>query len=111
MDAAGVDGPLVLVLAYCGLRFGEAAALRVRNVDLLRGRLRVTESVTEVKGELVFGTPKSHAARSVPVPRFVRAVLEQHLAGKTPDDLVFTSPDGHPMRNNNFRQPLHGTGP
>jgi len=29
---------LVLVLAYGGLRFGEAAALRVRRVDVPRGR-------------------------------------------------------------------------
>ena len=31
-EAAGDYRPLILVLAYCGLRFGEAAALRVRNV-------------------------------------------------------------------------------
>lgn len=38
-DAAGTDRLAVLVLAYCGLRFGELAALRVRNVDPLRRRL------------------------------------------------------------------------
>lgn len=103
-EAAGADGPFVLVLAYCGLRYGEAAAIRVRNVDLLRGRIRVAQAMTEVHGKVVFGTPKSHAARTVPVPRFLRAVLEQEMAGKAPDDLVFTSPGGQPLRNTNFRR-------
>ena len=31
---------LVLVLAYCGLRWGEAIALRVRDVEFLSRRLR-----------------------------------------------------------------------
>jgi integrase len=54
---------LVLVLGFCSLRWGEVAA-RVKRVDLLRRRLTVAESVTEVSGHLVWGTPKSHAARS-----------------------------------------------
>lgn len=32
---------LVLLLGYCGLRWGEAAALRRRDVDVLRGRISV----------------------------------------------------------------------
>jgi integrase len=59
---------LILVLAFCGLRWGEVAALRVKRVDLFRRRLTVAESVTEVSGRLTWGTPKSHQARSVPIP-------------------------------------------
>jgi integrase len=33
-----------------GLRWGELAALRVANVDLLRGRLYITAAVTEIGG-------------------------------------------------------------
>ncbi|MEJ7742412.1 MAG: hypothetical protein WKF73_07635 [Nocardioidaceae bacterium] len=65
--ACGPDRPLILVLAYCGLRWGEAAALRVRLVDLLRRRIEVAEAVVDINGRLVFGSPKSHQARSVPV--------------------------------------------
>jgi integrase len=50
------------VLAYCGLRFGELAALRVRNLDPLRRRLHIEESVTEVDGAMIFGTLKSTSA-------------------------------------------------
>ena len=76
-NAAGAGRVPVLVLAYCGLRWSELAALRVRNVDLLRRRLNIEQAVTEVNGaQIVWGTPKSHEARSVPLPRFLAAELE-----------------------------------
>ena len=40
---------LVLVLGYCGLRFGEATALRVADVDLSARRIRVRRSITYVR--------------------------------------------------------------
>ncbi|MDQ3055388.1 MAG: site-specific integrase, partial [Actinomycetota bacterium] len=95
---------LVLTLAYCGLRWGEAAALRVRRVDLMRGRLDIAEAMTEVNGKAIFGTPKSHQVRSVPVPRFLRDDLMVQLAGKGPSDFVFPSPDGAVLRVNNWRR-------
>jgi integrase len=47
-EIGGQYRALVLVLAFCGLRWGEVAALRVKRVDLLRRRLTVAEPVTEV---------------------------------------------------------------
>ena len=38
----------MLVLGYCGLRFGEAAALRVGDVNVWARRIRVSRSVTYV---------------------------------------------------------------
>ena len=38
--ASGRLRTLVFVLGYCGLRFGEAAALRVADVDVLARRIR-----------------------------------------------------------------------
>ena len=82
---------VVLVLAYCGLRWGELAALRVNRVDTMRRRITVAESVTEVDGRgLVWGTPKTHERRSVPMPRFVADLLAEHIAGREQDALVFT---------------------
>src|SRR3954469_4842626 len=49
-DAAGPGRVAVLVLGYCGLRWSELAALRVRHFDLLRRRVLVEEAVTEVDG-------------------------------------------------------------
>jgi integrase len=103
-DRCGPHRVLVLLLGYTGLRWGEAAALRVRRVDLLRGRIEVAESVTEVEGRQVFGPPKSHARRWVPVPRFLREDLADQLAGRAPDDFLFPSRAGTAMRVNNFRR-------
>ena len=94
---------LIRVLAYAGLRWGEAIALRARNVDLVRRRIEVAEAIVEVHGKSVVGTPKTHQCRSVPVPRFLAQELAKALAGKGPDDLVFTSPQGGVLRNTNFR--------
>jgi integrase len=106
-DLAEHCGPhrlLVLVLGCTGLRWGEAAALRVRRVDLLRGRIEAAESVTDVDGRMVFGPPKSHARRRVPVPRFLQDYLAVQLAGLGPGDLVFRSQVGTPLRVQNFRR-------
>jgi integrase len=102
--AAGPDRLIILVLAYCGLRFGELAALRVRNVDPLRRRLHIEESVTEVDGVMVFGTPKSHQCRSVPVSRSLAEALAEACVGKAPADLVFTAPRGGVLMLRNWRR-------
>jgi integrase len=94
------------VLAFCGPRWGEAVALRVKRVDLLRRRITVAESVTEVRGRLTWGTPKSHQARSVPVPKFLAELLAELVAGKAREDLVFTTMTGRPLPNLNWRRDI-----
>lgn len=96
---------LVHVFAYGGLRFGEAAALRRNDCDLERARLRVDESLADVNGTLIFGSTKTHQQRYVVIPPFIVAMLRQHLeehVGASHDALVFTSPDGTPLRYGNF---------
>jgi len=95
---------LILVLAFCGLRWGEVAGLRVGRLDLLRHRMAVSETLSEVGGRLLWGTPKSHAARSVPIPGFLVDLLAEVAADKSPGDLVFTTWRGKPLRNLNFRR-------
>jgi hypothetical protein len=53
---------LIYFLAYTGLRFGEAVALRTKRLDLLRGRCEVVESATEVGSALVWGPPRPMSA-------------------------------------------------
>jgi len=93
----------VRVLAYTGMRWGEATAVRVRRVDLVKRRIEVVHTAVELNGEMAYGTPKTHQRRSVPVPRSLIDALAQHMAGKDPDDLVFTTLRGGAMRNHNFR--------
>ena len=95
---------LLLLLAFCGLRWGEAAGLKVGRLDLLRRRVTVAETLSEVGGHLVWGTPKNHQVRSVPMPGFLVGQLAQVVDGSPPDALVFTTWRGKPLRNLNFRR-------
>jgi integrase len=95
---------LVLVLAFGGLRFGEATALRRSDV-LPGGRLRVERSVRRVSGRWEVGEPKTEAGhRTVTLPAGVAAVLEDHLekhVRDSPDALLFsTSSGGYLARSN-----------
>ncbi|GBD83815.1 putative prophage phiRv2 integrase [bacterium BMS3Abin02] len=97
---------MVHVLAYGGLRWGEMAALRRNRVDILRRRIQVSESVTEIGGRLAFGTTKTHQTRTVHLPSFVADMLGRHLqdVGDDPETLVFTAPKGGPLRYVNTRR-------
>ncbi|WP_370501474.1 tyrosine-type recombinase/integrase [Mycolicibacterium sp. jd] len=99
-DAAGEHRALVYVLGTCGLRFGEAAELRWRDVDLQKKTLRVSRSVTLVDNKFVVGTPKGGKARTVSLPAFVADLLAPGPA----DALVFPDSAGKHMRGTNVRR-------
>ncbi|MDQ1489581.1 MAG: hypothetical protein QOJ23_2095, partial [Actinomycetota bacterium] len=98
---------MVLFGAYCGLRLGELAGLRRGRVDLFRRQVRVSEIAVEVRGELIFGPPKTRAGnRKVPLPRFAADEMTVHLdtyGQPDPDSLVFMGPDGGALRANGWR--------
>jgi integrase len=104
LDAAGDQSLPIAVLAFVGIRWGELAGMRVRSLDLLRGRLEVVETVYEINGVLIPGTPKDHERRSVALPKSLRKDLATHMIGKQPEDYVFTSRAGSPLRSGNFRR-------
>lgn len=86
---AGQHATLVYVLAYTGIRWGEAVGLRVRALDLTRRRMLIEENAVNVGGTIVVGSPKTHERRSVSYPQFLAAPLEDACAGKSGDQLVF----------------------
>ena len=107
LTLAAEAGPwrlLILLLAYTGLRWGEATALRVCDIDFERRRVDVRRAFSDVGGHIVLGTPKSHQSRTVPVPRFVAAELAAATNGKHADQLVFTMPGGSVVRLSNWRR-------
>lgn len=93
---------VVRFLAYTGLRWGEMAALRVQDFDMLRRRVNVSRSVTE-SGGLVWSTPKTWERRSVPFPAALADGLAALMVGKARDALVFTDLRGGVLRNSNYR--------
>jgi integrase len=103
-DAAADYRAVVLFLAYTGVRYGEMAALRVSGIDFPRRRATIDEAVAEVAGRVVYSTPKTHQSRSVPLPRFLIQELTDLVAGRRPDDHVFTRSDGSVLRLSWFRR-------
>jgi len=93
---------VVKFLAYTGLRWGEMAALRVRDFDMLRRRVNVSRAVAAGPGALVWSTTKTSERRSVPFPAAITEELAELMVGKDRDDLVFTSPEGAVLRRANY---------
>lgn len=59
---------LVRFGALTGLRIGEVAALRIRDIDLRRGEVQVRRNMTHTSKGYVLGTPKTaRAVRDVPI--------------------------------------------
>lgn len=89
---------MVLLAAWCALRFGELTELRRGDVDLKAGRLRIRRGVTRTAGAVHVGTPKSDAGiRDVAIPPHLIPVLRAHLAehtGRGRDALLFPAADG-----------------
>ncbi len=101
-DSAPYSGTVIKFLAYTGLRFGEMAALRVRDFEMLRRKVNVSRAVTTVGGKLVWTTPKSHERRTVPFPESIADELSELMIGRSPDDLVFTTSTGKTWRADGF---------
>jgi integrase len=102
-EASSEISTMVYTLAYSGIRYGEAAALRVSDVDITRRRLKVSRSITRVrKMGLVEGRTKTHAVRKVPVPSFVADKLADAIEGRGQAEYLFPGPDG-PMTVGWFR--------
>jgi integrase len=99
-DAARQHRPLVYMLGTCGLRFGEAAELRWRDINLDKLGVRVSRSVTLVDNTFVVGTPKGGKGRTVSVPAFVADLLTP----RDSDELVFPDSAGGHMRGTNVRR-------
>jgi integrase len=85
---------LVLLLGVGGLRWGEAAALRVRDVDFLRRRVELHRNAVMVNSTIIVGSLKSNRNRSVVLPAFVIDALAETAKGKAREDLLWPTHAG-----------------
>jgi integrase len=100
---------LILVLAYGGIRWAEAVGLKLGRVNLLRRRIEITETLSEVNGTLYVVPPKTWESRTIAIPPFVADALGAHIGRFTEGDadgLVFTTDSGTPLRSSNFRRSI-----
>jgi integrase len=98
--------PLWVLLATTGMRRGEALGLRRSDVDLDAGRLRVVQTIIQVRSKVTIGEPKTaRGRRPIALDGGTVAVLREHrqrsleermLVGPAFEDrgLVFHHPDG-----------------
>jgi integrase len=91
---SGRYGSLVLLLGTARLRWAEAAALRVSDIDFLRRRIELHRNAVTVGGRAVVGTLKSGKARTVPLAGFVVDELTATCVGKDRDELIWPSATG-----------------
>ena len=95
---------LVLVAGVLGLRWGEAIALRVRDIHTLKRTITVAQTVEELNGtvRVVPETKTDASRRTIAALPFLIEVLAAHLAayrpGIGPDDLVFVGDKGGVLR-------------
>ncbi|WP_454228173.1 tyrosine-type recombinase/integrase [Propioniciclava flava] len=92
---------LVLLAAWCGLRFGELTALRRRDIDLNEGTITVEQAAVTVASQRIITTPKSAAGRrTIYLPTHLTEDARHHLAAFTTTDaeaLVFPGNDDQPL--------------
>jgi integrase len=91
---SGRYGSLVLLLGTAGLRWGEAAALRVGEVDFLRRRITLHQNAVTVGRKVHVGTLKSGHHRTVALSSFVVDELAATCEGKSRDELIWPARDG-----------------
>ena len=97
---------LVILGAWCSLRFGELAGMRRSRVDLLQQDRCRRAARGAGRSQDTVESPKSDSAGVVDLPEDIVPILEVHLAeyvGAEPGALLFTSPEGHPLRRTKFR--------
>jgi integrase len=93
-DESGRYRSLVLLLGVGGLRWGEAAALRVRDVNFLKCRVELHRNAVQVGTTFAVGSLKSNKNRTVVVPAFVIEAIAETARGKSRDDLLWPSRAG-----------------
>lgn len=133
LDATPVHWqPLVMLLGGTGMRWGEAAALTVGDVDLdgmltdVDGTMEPNPSVSVTKAEkqdpdhpsrTIVGVTKSRRARRViPIDADVAEMLAPLVDGRRRTERLFLPPKGGPLRHRTFyrdiwlRKSLPGSG-
>jgi integrase len=102
-DAAGPYRALVLVLGYTGVRWGEVSAIAAGQLNLDTRRLRIVRAYSDVRGVLELGPVKNHEKRTVPLLASFAEEMRPLLGPRGSDELLFTAPEGGPLRYRNFR--------
>jgi integrase len=98
---------LIEYIAATGWRYSEAAALTVADVEDhadADGNQIVTTTMRQVmrQNKPTPGAKSKAGHRRTKVPQPAADILRRRIAGRAPGDLVFTTANAHPWRQQNF---------
>jgi integrase len=104
-----------MLAVLCGLRRGEIAALRWREVNLAAAQLAVVQSAEQTKAGVRYKEPKSGRGRTIALSATLVTELRAHRAGQaeellrvgkrlSDEDFVVTREDGLPLRPHSLGQ-------
>jgi integrase len=98
---------IVYLMVRCGLRIGEALALRRQDVDLETNTIAVRTSMSRREGvRPVKGRHREDEGRTVPIPEDVSRRLHRHFTERPItgiDGFIATAPRGGPLSYTNWR--------
>ena len=98
------DAVMVELMAYSGLRPGEAVALQIQHVDLKARRIRIRRTVTiDINGTPTFGEPKHGERREVPIAPHLLDDLSELMQGKEDAAPLLQSARGNFINIHNWR--------
>ena len=100
-----------LLQMYCGLRVGEALALRDTDINLERNILNINKTITTDKNRktTMRDTTKTYAGlREIPIPESIRGSLmeQMRIAKNNMDRQLFLSPNGNLIDSRNANRIL-----
>lgn len=98
--------PMVAFMFGTGVRWQEASALRVGDVDLERKEARIVRAWKDTAGQgHQLGKPKSkRSRRTIVFEHGTAAAIRALVEGRPPEAFVFTNTLGGPVRYSNFNE-------
>ncbi|MBR5950500.1 MAG: site-specific integrase [Actinomycetaceae bacterium] len=105
---AGHYRRICAALAFTGMRLGEVSALTPADIDLEKGIITVSRSVSpDIHGKLVEGTTKTGKTRAVPIIPAFRPYLLEAMDGVGDDERIFVGPRGGTLDSSNLARAIN----
>jgi integrase len=98
---------LILVMAYTGVRVGEALAIKKEDIDFAERRIQISKGWTrDENGKPVLSTTKTNKTRYVPIPNFLMPTIEHIAKTCAKDEFLFKTKKGKVLTKGHFSQTM-----
>lgn len=101
-DLAPIDRLFVDILRYSGMRRGEALALLISDIDLLRHEVRIDKMLVSSTNTIEDGTKTAAGTRVVPLPQVFFDRNEAYIRSRKPYEPLYMSSVYKPISTGTF---------